>query len=117
MHQKDQPLTYIREPYGPYFRGTYFILKQGGTGKFPGKEWIPPSNEHGHFSVEILEFQALGVYRSSGCQWLCHQPPRPGQPLNLSRLDVHDLPAESNMAMSNSDLIGGHAAQLPGSEG
>lgn len=56
MHQKDQPLTYIREPYGPYFRGTYFILKQGGTGKFPGKEWIPLSNEHGHFSLEFLEF-------------------------------------------------------------
>lgn len=58
MHQKNRPSTYIKGRYGPYFGGAYNVLQQGGTVKFQDKEWIW-SNEHGHFSLKFLKFQAV----------------------------------------------------------
>lgn len=52
--------TYIKEQYGPYVAGAYFILKQGGAVKFRGKEWIR-SNGRGHSTLEFLHFQAVPV--------------------------------------------------------
>lgn len=37
MHQKNRPFTYIKERYGPYAAGAYFILKLGGAVKYEGK--------------------------------------------------------------------------------
>lgn len=30
-------VTYIKERYGPYITGAYFVLKQGGSVKYDGK--------------------------------------------------------------------------------
>ncbi|XP_025280672.1 distal membrane-arm assembly complex protein 2 [Canis lupus baileyi] len=68
MHQKNRPFTYIRERYGPYAAGAYFILKLGGAVKFQGKEWIR-SNARGHFSLDFLKLQTVPVEAvdASGC--------------------------------------------------
>nr|XP_019606998.1 PREDICTED: ATP synthase subunit s-like protein isoform X2 [Rhinolophus sinicus] len=60
IHQKNRSFTYIKERYGPYVAGAYFILKQGGAVKFQGKEWIR-SNGRGHCSLQFLNFQAIPV--------------------------------------------------------
>ncbi|XP_023380904.1 distal membrane-arm assembly complex protein 2 isoform X1 [Pteropus vampyrus] len=73
VHQKNRSFTYIKEQYGPYVAGAYFILKQGGAVKYDskgtsqpsasrfwGKEWIR-SNGRGHSTLEFLHFQAVPV--------------------------------------------------------
>ncbi|KAM8775064.1 distal membrane-arm assembly complex protein 2 [Rhynchonycteris naso] len=59
VHQENRSFTLIKERYGPYVAGAYFILKQGGAVKFQGKEWIR-SKERGHF-LKLLNFQAVPV--------------------------------------------------------
>ncbi|XP_049757369.1 distal membrane-arm assembly complex protein 2 isoform X2 [Elephas maximus indicus] len=58
----------IKNQYGPYITGAFFILKQGGAVKFQGEEWIRPSGR-GHFSLDFLKFQAVPVEAvdASGC--------------------------------------------------
>ncbi|KAL1769066.1 ATP synthase subunit s isoform X2, partial [Sigmodon hispidus] len=60
--------TNIQKKYGPYIRGAFFILNQGGAVKFQGKEWIHP-NEYGRFSYKLLKFQEVPVEAvdASGC--------------------------------------------------
>ncbi|XP_066205300.1 distal membrane-arm assembly complex protein 2 [Saccopteryx leptura] len=61
VHQENRSFTLIKERYGPYIAGAYFILKQGGAVKFQGKEeWIR-SKGHGHFLLKLLSFQAVPV--------------------------------------------------------
>lgn len=60
IHQKNRSFTYIKERYGPYIAGAYFVLKQGGAVKFQGKEWMR-SRGHGYSSLEFLNFQAIPV--------------------------------------------------------
>nr|XP_025865747.1 distal membrane-arm assembly complex protein 2 isoform X1 [Vulpes vulpes] len=68
MHQKNRPFTYIKERYGPYAAGAYFILKLGGAVKFQGKEWIR-SDARGHFSLDFLKLQMVPIEAvdASGC--------------------------------------------------
>ncbi|XP_029782011.1 distal membrane-arm assembly complex protein 2 [Suricata suricatta] len=68
VNQKNRPFIYIKQRYGPYVAGAYFILKQGGAVRFQGKEWIRP-NQRGHFSLDFLKLQAVPVEAvdASGC--------------------------------------------------
>ncbi|XP_036894892.1 distal membrane-arm assembly complex protein 2 isoform X4 [Sturnira hondurensis] len=60
VHQENRSFTYIKERYGPYVAGAYFVLKQGGAVKFQGKEWIRSSGRR-PLSLELLNFQAVPV--------------------------------------------------------
>lgn len=60
IHQKNRSFTYIKERYGPYVAGAYFVLKQGGAVKFQGKEWMR-SDGPGFSFLEFLNFQAIPV--------------------------------------------------------
>lgn len=68
VHQENRSLTHIREKYGPYIAGAFFVLKQGGAVKFQDHEWIR-SEERGHFSPEFLKLQMVPVQAvdASGC--------------------------------------------------
>ncbi|KAM7058166.1 distal membrane-arm assembly complex protein 2 isoform 2-T2 [Molossus nigricans] len=60
VHKENRSFTYIKERYGPYIAGAYFVLKQGGAVKFQGKEWIR-STGRGYFSPQLLNFQAVPI--------------------------------------------------------
>ncbi|XP_058385374.1 distal membrane-arm assembly complex protein 2 [Diceros bicornis minor] len=68
VHQKNRSFTHIKEQYGPYIAGAYFVLKQGGAVKFQGQEWMQ-SNGRGRFSLDFFKFQAVPVEAvdASGC--------------------------------------------------
>ncbi|MBZ3891073.1 ATP synthase subunit s-like protein [Sciurus carolinensis] len=68
VHQENRSLAHIREKYGPYIAGAFFVLKQGGAVKFQDHEWIRP-NKRGHFSREFLKLQTVPVQAvdASGC--------------------------------------------------
>ncbi|KAL1763922.1 ATP synthase subunit s isoform X2 [Sigmodon hispidus] len=68
VNQNNRSFTNIQKKYGPYIRGAFFILNQGGAVKFQGKEWIRP-NEYGRFSYKLLKFQEVPVEAvdASGC--------------------------------------------------
>ncbi|XP_045702926.1 distal membrane-arm assembly complex protein 2 isoform X2 [Phyllostomus hastatus] len=60
VHRENRSFTYIKERYGPYVAGAYFVLKQGGAVKFQGQEWIRSSGRRPS-SLELLSFQAVPV--------------------------------------------------------
>ncbi|XP_058136290.1 distal membrane-arm assembly complex protein 2 isoform X2 [Dasypus novemcinctus] len=68
VHQKNRSFANIREQYGPYVAGAFFILRQGGAVKFQGKEWIRP-DRRGRFPYDFLKFQTVPVEAvdASGC--------------------------------------------------
>ncbi|XP_016064657.1 PREDICTED: ATP synthase subunit s-like protein isoform X2 [Miniopterus natalensis] len=68
VHKENRSFTHMKERYGPYVAGAYFILRQGGAVKFQGKEWIR-SPGRGHSFLQLLDFQAVPVEAvdASGC--------------------------------------------------
>ncbi|XP_054438197.1 distal membrane-arm assembly complex protein 2 [Pteronotus mesoamericanus] len=60
VHRENRSFTYIKERYGPYIAGAYFVLKQGGAVKFQGKEWIRSHGRRPSF-LELVNFQAVPV--------------------------------------------------------
>nr|XP_058901628.1 distal membrane-arm assembly complex protein 2 [Kogia breviceps] len=65
--QKNRSFTYIKERYGPYVAGAYFILKQGGAVKFQDKEWMRPNGRG--LSGELWKLREVPVEAvdASGC--------------------------------------------------
>lgn len=69
--------TYIKERYGPYVAGAYFILKQGGAVKYDGKGVTVGLGEAGERlskpralqSVRQASVRALVSARSWLCGW------------------------------------------------
>ncbi|XP_054566989.1 distal membrane-arm assembly complex protein 2 isoform X2 [Eptesicus fuscus] len=60
VHRKNRSFTGIKNRYGPYVAGAYFVLKQGGAVKFQGKEWIQ-STEHGYSRLQLLKLQEVPI--------------------------------------------------------
>ncbi|KAK1330165.1 hypothetical protein QTO34_010351, partial [Cnephaeus nilssonii] len=60
VHKKNRSFTGIKNRYGPYVAGAYFVLKQGGAVKFQGKEWIR-STEHGYSRLQLLNLQEVPI--------------------------------------------------------
>ncbi|XP_005655928.1 ATP synthase subunit s-like protein isoform X1 [Sus scrofa] len=67
VHRKNRSFTYIKERYGPYVAGAYFVLKQGGAVKFQDNEWI--QSGRGLSSLEFRKFREVPVQAvdASGC--------------------------------------------------
>lgn len=68
VQKKNRSVTYIKERYGPYVAGAYFVLKQGGSVKFRDREWMR-ADEHGLSSLEFQKLQEvpLEAVDASGC--------------------------------------------------
>ncbi|OWK16233.1 ATP5SL [Cervus elaphus hippelaphus] len=68
VQKKNRSVTYIKERYGPYIAGAYFVLKQGGSVKFRDREWMR-ADERGLSSLEFRKLQEvpLEAVDASGC--------------------------------------------------
>ncbi|XP_075393318.1 distal membrane-arm assembly complex protein 2 isoform X1 [Tenrec ecaudatus] len=68
VQQENWAPTNIKNQYGPYVAGAFFILKQGGSVKFQGQEWIGP-DRYSQFRQNFLKFQAVPIEAvdASGC--------------------------------------------------
>ncbi|XP_004693967.1 PREDICTED: ATP synthase subunit s-like protein [Condylura cristata] len=66
VHQKNRALPHIKEHYGPDIAAAHFILKQGGSVKFQGEEWMGPRGQ-GRASL-VFRFQVpVEAVDASGC--------------------------------------------------
>ncbi|XP_026935446.1 distal membrane-arm assembly complex protein 2 isoform X2 [Sagmatias obliquidens] len=65
--QKNRSSTYIKERYGPYVAGAYFILKQGGAVKFQDKEWMRPNGRGLSGELWKLREVPIEAVDASGC--------------------------------------------------